>query len=68
MHFFQATLEDVLDPAFLQLDRCYVDIGKEVCPEVSLESSKVAHTRDEPQVYVRRRCCLEEYMRWIYNS
>ena len=68
MHFFQATFEDVLDPAFLQLDRCYVDIGKEVCPEVSLESSEVAHTGDEPQVYVRRRCCLEEYMRWMYDG
>lgn len=68
MRFFQATFEDVIDPAFLQLDRFYIDIGKEICPEVSLLASQVPQFGEEPQVYVRRRCCLEEYMRWMYDG
>ena len=68
MQFFQATFEDAIDPTFLQLERCYVDIGKEVCPEVSLLASQALQFGQEPQVYVHRRCCLEEYMRWMYNG
>lgn len=68
MQFFQTTFDDAIDPAFLELERCYVDIGKEVCPEVSLLASQALHCGQEPQVYVRRGCCLEEYMRWMYDG
>ncbi|KAK6442795.1 hypothetical protein LTR95_000954 [Oleoguttula sp. CCFEE 5521] len=35
MDNFRNFFEEVLDPAFIKLDRCYVDIGKEICPWVS---------------------------------
>ena len=65
---FESFFEDVFDPAFVQLDRFYVDVGKEICPQVSLLVSQQAHVGEEAQVYLPRRCCQEEYMRWMYDG
>ena len=68
MEHFETFFEDLFDPAFVQLDRFYVDVGKEICPRVSLLALQQAHVGDEPQVYLPRRCCQEEYMRWMYDG
>ncbi len=68
MESFESFFEDVFDLSFLQLDRVYVDIGKEICPQVSLLSTQRAQVGDEPQVYLPRRCCQEEYMKWMYDG
>ena len=68
MELFESFFEDIFDLTFLQLDRVYIDIGKEICPQVSLLSTQQAQVGDEPQVYLPRRCCQEEYMRWMYDG
>jgi hypothetical protein len=65
---FQSYLERVVDLDFVYLDRLYVDIGKEICPRVSLLSSQRRHVGDEAQVYYWRRCCLEHYIYWMYDG
>lgn len=68
MEFFESFFDDIIDRTFIQLDRLYVDVGKEICPRVHMLSRQTPHIDDEAQVYVRRRCCLEEYMRWMYDG
>ena len=68
MEFFQAFFEDIMDPAFVELDRFYVDIGKEICPRVHLLSTQTPHIDDEAQVYLRRKCCLKTYLEWMYDG
>lgn len=70
MENFQAYLERIIDFDFVHLDRLYVDIGKEICPRVSLSllSPQRGHVGDEAQVYQWRRCCLEHYIRWMYDG
>ena len=68
MEYFESFFEDHIDTAFVQLDRFYVDIGKEVCPQVHLLSHEVPHVDDEAQVYLRKRCCLEKYLQWMYDG
>jgi hypothetical protein len=58
----EAHLRRVADMDFVYTDRLYVDIGKEICPRVSLLRSQQAHAGDEAQVYAWKRCCLEQYM------
>lgn len=36
MEYFESFLEDCLDLDFIEMDRLYVDIGKEICPQTSL--------------------------------
>ena len=36
MEYFEDFFRDVMDPTFVQLDRFYVDVGKEVCPRAHL--------------------------------
>ena len=68
MEHFESFFEDVFDLTLVQLDRVYVDIGKEMCSQVSLLSTQRAQVGEEPQVYLPRRCCQEEYMRWMYDG
>lgn len=68
MEFFQTFFEDVMDPASVQLDRFYVDVGKEICSRAHLLSHQSLRFDDEPQVYLRKRCCLEKYMQWMYDG
>lgn len=48
---FQSYLEDCLDLSFVETDRLYVDIGKEIYPQTSLIGDQESHLDDEPQVY-----------------
>jgi hypothetical protein len=68
MQFFESTFENVIDVSFVQLNRFYVDIGKEVCPRVHLLSHEMPHIDDEAQVYLWKKCCLEKYLQWMYDS
>ena len=68
MEYFQSYLEDVLDFCYVDKNRLFVDLGKEVCPEVSLLVSQRQQAGDEPQVYLPKRCCEEEYMKWMYDD
>lgn len=68
MEHFESFFTDVMDPAFVQLDRFFVDIGKEVCPQVHRLSRQTLHVDEEPQVYLRKRCCLEKYIHWMYDG
>ena len=68
MEHFQAFLEDCLDLSFIETSRLYVDIGKEICPQTSLIGDQESHLDDEPQVYAWKRCCLEKYMKWMYDD
>ena len=65
---FQTYFERIIDPDFVFLDRFYVDVGKEICPRVSLLASQVGGVDDEAQVYAWKRCCLEHYMQWMYDG
>ena len=65
---FQTYFERIIDVDFVFLDRFYVDMGKEICPRVSLLASQMGGVDDEPQVYVCKRCCLEHYMQWMYDG
>ena len=68
MEYFQSFLENALDFSYVDTDRLYIDLGKEICPEVSLLSSQRQHVGDEPQVYLAKRCCEEQSMRWMYDD
>jgi hypothetical protein len=67
MERFQSYLEDLMDLDFIFLDRFYVDIGKEICPNVSLLPGQ-PEDMSEAQVYSWKRCCLEEYLNWMYDG
>ena len=68
MDYFQSYLEDIIDLDFVQKDRLYVDLGKEICARVSLVQSQQQHIGDEAQVYLWKRCCLERYIKWMYDD
>lgn len=68
MENFQSYLERVIDLDFVYLNRLYIDIGKEICPRISLLSSERQRVGDEAQVYHWKRCCLEHYIRWMYDG
>lgn len=68
MQYFQSFLEDCLDLEFVETDRLYVDIGKEICPQTSLIGEGERQLDEEPQVYAWKRCCLEKYMKWMYDD
>lgn len=65
---FESDLEPVLDMRYVETDRFYVDLGKEICAPVSLLPGQGAHHEEEAQVYSWKRCCLEEYMQWAYDG
>lgn len=65
---FQSYLDGVIRMEFVQLDRFYVDIGKEICAPVSHVRSQQMHGEEEAQVYSWKRCCLEQYMKWMYDD
>lgn len=52
MENFQSYFERVIDMDFVFQDRLYVDIGKEICPQISLLPLQQAHVGDEAQVYM----------------
>ena len=68
MENFQSYFERVVDLDCVFLDRFYVDVGKEICPRVSLLASQQCHMGDEAQVYMWKRCCLEHYLREMYDG
>lgn len=51
MEEFESYLHDVIDPAFVQFDRFYVDIGKKICAEISSLRGEASHLGEEAQVY-----------------
>lgn len=68
MENFESYLERVIDLNLVYLNRLYIDLGKEICPRVSLLSTQRRHIDDEAQVYSWKRCCLEHYIDWIYDG
>jgi len=68
MEYFKSYLEDVLDFDFVQQDRFYVDLGKEICANISLAQPQQQQIGDEAQVYLWKRCCLERYIEWMYED
>ena len=68
MEHFESYLQQVIDMRYVERDRFYVDLGKEICPSVSLLPRQRSHVDDEAQVYSWKRCCLEEYMQWMYEG
>ena len=68
MEHFESYLEQVIDMRFVEQDHFYVDMGKEICANVSLLPGQQQHRGEEAQVYSWKRCCLEEYMRWMYDG
>jgi hypothetical protein len=68
MENFESYLERVIDLDFVHLNQLYVDLGKEICPRVSLLLTQRRHMDDEAQVYSWKRCCLEHYIDWIYDG
>ena len=68
MEYFHLYLEDVIDLDFVQRDRFYVDIGKEICANTSLLQTQQQQLGDEAHVYLWKRCCLERYIKWMYED
>jgi hypothetical protein len=65
---FRAYFERIMDLDYVYLDRFYVDVGKEICARSSRLAHQPAGVEDEAQVYLWRRCCLQEYLRWLYDG
>jgi hypothetical protein len=68
MENFESYFERVVDTTYVRLNKFFVDIGKEICPKVSLIPLQHAHVGDEAQVYSWKRCCLESYIKWMYDG
>ena len=68
MESLESYLEAVLEMRHIDHDRLYVDLGKEICPDTSLLPSQRRPVGQEAQVYSWKRCCLEEFMQWMYDG
>lgn len=68
MEHFQEYLGDILDLDFVRPDRLYVDLGKEICAPVSTVRAMPYAADEEAHVYLWRRCCQEQYMKWMYDG
>ena len=69
MHNFAQWLETVIDRARLVPNQFFIDIGKEVCPSPHGTRAAAHSQMDErAQVLLWRRCCLEEFMTWMYDN
>jgi hypothetical protein len=68
MENFALYFDRYIDPTFIYIDRFYVDLGKEICPRVSLLRRQQQHTGDEAQVYCWKRCCLRSNIFWMYDG
>ena len=68
MENFASYLERVVDLDFVQLERLYIDVGKEICNRVSRWPRQQGHIGDEAHVYMWKRCCLSKYMDWMYDG
>ncbi|KAK5308814.1 hypothetical protein LTR93_012370, partial [Exophiala xenobiotica] len=68
MRNFRAFLDHTINVEFIYQDRFYVDLGKEICPPTALLSSQAIHIDEDPQTYLWRRCCLEPYIRELYDG
>ena len=65
---FDDYLNGVLDLDHVDLERLYIDIGKETCPRVSQLRHQPLATDDEAQVYLWKKCCLRSYIQWLYDG
>lgn len=68
MEFFADFFESVVNTDHVQLDRFYVDVGKETCPVGSDLTHQAPEVSTQAQVYCHKRCCLESYMSWMYDG
>ena len=68
MNNFQSYLHDIINLDFVCKDQFYVDLGKEICAQTSLVQSQQQHVGDQAQVYLWKRCCLEQYIKWMYDN
>ena len=68
MENFQSYIERVIDMDLVFQDRFYVDLGKEICPYLSLVHTQQNTSDDEAQVYLWKRCCLQHYLRDMYDG
>ena len=65
---FESYLSDILDLEHVDLNRFFVDVGKEICPGVSLLASHAAGIDEQPQVYSWKRCCLQAHVHQLYDG
>ena len=68
MEHFESYLSDVLDLEHIDRGRLFIDIGKEICPGVSLLATQAAGVDEQPQVYSWKRCCLQEHVQKMYDG
>lgn len=68
MDYFQSWLSEVVNLDYLGADRFYVDIGKEICASHSALVGQDVLANRESHVYLWKRCCLERYMKWMYEG
>jgi hypothetical protein len=68
LEHFETYLNEVLNLDHVFLDRLYVDVGKEICPEVGLLPTRPSHFGEQAQVYLWKRCCLQQGLRWMYDG
>jgi len=67
MENFQSYLDFLIDLDYVHLDRFYLDLAKEICPENNLDPDNP--DPDNPaHIYSWKRCCLENYLNWIYDG
>ena len=68
MENFRQYFERIMDLDYVFLERFFVEIGKEICPQVSLLAHQDTYTDDEAQVYLWKRCCLQHNLRWLQSE
>ncbi len=68
MESFQSYFERVLNTELIFLERTYIDLGQETCPYLGLVPNQQNPGEDEAQVYLWRRCCLQHYIRDMYDG
>jgi hypothetical protein len=65
---FRTHFRELLDPAYLDHNRVYIDIAREDCPPDSSHPRQELLPDQEPQVYLLKRCCLAQCLRWLYDG
>ena len=46
----------------------FIDVGKEICTQTGRLWHQAIGPNEQAQVYKWRRCCLESYMKWMYDG
>lgn len=68
MDHFEIWLSTLIDMEYVDPDRFFVDLGKEICHSVSALIHQPLAFDEQPQIFLWKRCCLEKHAQNLYHG